>query len=578
VKQRLNHRSKPAFEQLEERCVPTNIVEFRVPGGFGAPVSITTGPDGNLWFTQQTSSLDTATSDHVGQITTAGSVTEFPVPISGIEGGGAGLQIARGADGNLWYTELGKPVVARLTTAGVVTEFTVPTDPNNIFTVPAVNGITAGPDGNIWFTESAPQGGADEVAPRGNFPGISMIAKITPSGTITQYAVPGANESPMGITLGPDNNLWFTLPDANKIGRITVNGDVQEFQVPLFPPGPAIVHIVSGLGAITAGPDGNLWFVEDSSNRIGRITPQGAITEFAIPTAGSSPAGITGAPDGNVWFTEQSGNNVGRIAPDGTITEFAIPTARAYPAGITVGPNGNLWFTEGFGDNFVHPCGDSQIGEVILNLPPTPNGRFVNSLYVNLLGRPADLGGLAAWTASLDAGMSRAQVVLGFETSAEYRTDLVEQAFNHFLHRNADPQGLATSLAFLNSGGTQLGLEAIIVGSAEYFQLRGVSTNDGFLTALYQDTLNRAVDPSGRSSFDQALANGISRTRAAGILLTSMEYDQDLVSAVYQHLLNRIPDPGGLSAWVNALQAGLSQEGFTFGLVTSDEYLAISST
>jgi hypothetical protein len=330
----------------------------------------------------------------------------------------------------------------------------------------------------------------------------------------------------------------------------------------------------SGLGAITAGPDGNLWFVEQFTNKIGRMTPQGVLTEFSLPTSGSFPSGITSAPDGNIWFTERFGNKIGRISTSGTITEFVIPTANSNPQGITVGPNGNLWFTEGFGDNLQHPGGDSQIGEMVIDLPPTPNARFVTSLYVDLLGRLADLGGEAAWTSSLNAGATRAQVVQGFEASLEYRTDVVEHVYNLFLHRNADPTGLASSLALLANGGTQLQLEALVAGSTEYFQTRGGSTNDGFLTALYQDTLNRSVDPSGRAAFDSFLTTGGTTTRAAAIVLTSLEYDRDLIGSVYQHYLQRLPDPGGMSAWLGALQAGMSQEQFQAGVLSSDEYFA----
>jgi len=68
--------------------------------------------------------------------------------------------------------------------------------------------------------------------------------------------------------------------------------------------------------AIAAGPDGNLWFTERLGNRIGRITPEGTITEFPIPTAASSPTnGIVTGPDGCVWFTEYFGNKIAKIAP-----------------------------------------------------------------------------------------------------------------------------------------------------------------------------------------------------------------------------------------------------------------------
>ncbi len=60
------------------------------------------------------------------------------------------------------------------------------------------------------------------------------------------------------------------------------------------------------------------------------------ITETAIPTANSDPAGITTGPDGALWFTELGGR-IGRITTAGTVTEFAIPTAGSQPLGITLG-------------------------------------------------------------------------------------------------------------------------------------------------------------------------------------------------------------------------------------------------
>src|ERR1700680_512998 len=75
--------------------------------------------------------------------------------------------------------------------------------------------------------------------------------------------------------------------------------------------------------AIAAGPDGNLWFVEELENQIGRITTAGVIAEFSVPTAASALFGITAGPDGNVWFTEYLGNKIGRITPTGVVTEFS---------------------------------------------------------------------------------------------------------------------------------------------------------------------------------------------------------------------------------------------------------------
>jgi streptogramin lyase len=66
---------------------------------------------------------------------------------------------------------------------------------------------------------------------------------------------------------------------------------------------------------ITAGPDGNLWFNEFNGNNIGRIspTPKNQLTEFPVPTTNSGPVFITTGPDGNLWFTEQEGNKIGQL-------------------------------------------------------------------------------------------------------------------------------------------------------------------------------------------------------------------------------------------------------------------------
>ncbi len=128
---------------------------------------------------------------------------------------------------------------------------------------------------------------------------------------------------------------WFSTYHASPAASIT------ESPVPTARSSPS---------GITAGPDGNLWFTENGSNQIGRISPSGTITEFPVPTAGSQPLGIAAGPSGNLWFTEGLGNQIGRLSPSGTITEFPVPTASSSPAGITAGPDGNLWFTEGLGN------------------------------------------------------------------------------------------------------------------------------------------------------------------------------------------------------------------------------------
>ena len=310
--------------------------EFPIPTVDSQANAITSGPDGNLWFTE-------TDGNNIGRITTVGAITEFLIPTVNSQPGG----ITSNPDGNLWFTEEnGK--IGQITTTGAITEFPIPTVGSDPF------GITSGPDGNLWFTERA-----------GN-----NIGRITSGGIITEFTLPTAGSGPYAITSGPDGNLWFTEQNGNNIGRITIGGIITEFPIPTAGSDPS---------GITSGPDGNLWFTEGNRNKIGRITSGGIITEFPIPTAGSGPVGITVGPDGNLWFTEASGNNIGRITTSGIITEFPIPTANSAPSGITVGPDGNLWFTE---------SGANQIGVFLLSQvymqPTTKIGTTVVN-YINNL-------------------------------------------------------------------------------------------------------------------------------------------------------------------------------------------------
>ena len=82
---------------------------------------------------------------------------------------------------------------------------------------------------------------------------------------------------------------------------------------------------------VPAGADGAMWFVELSGNmdgvqadgaRVGRITMEGRITEFALPEKSPSPINIAVGPDRNIWYTR--GSKVGRVTPEGKITEFEL--------------------------------------------------------------------------------------------------------------------------------------------------------------------------------------------------------------------------------------------------------------
>lgn len=275
---------------------------------------------------------------------------EIPTPAS------QPISIIQGPDGNLWFVEQDASNVARVTPSGEITEYRTPT-----FSFPL--DITAGPDGNVWFSEGA----------------VGQIAFITPDGHIEEILFDSLGAAG-GIVTGPDGNIWFTDLIGNSVWRLDLATRVlTSFPVPTPDSSPS---------DITVGSDGNLWFVE-GIGKIGRITPEGVITEFGSGL--SLPFSIATGPDGNVWFTERFVPEIGKITPNGDFTFYPIPASAeqiapgpgdnliytefgpskiakittdgvvtespeipdAMPTGITVGPNRTIWFL-GYGNDKVY--------------------------------------------------------------------------------------------------------------------------------------------------------------------------------------------------------------------------------
>jgi streptogramin lyase len=291
------------------------IQEFPVPAG-SFPGGITTGPDGNLWFTAE------GTGD-VGRMTPGGAVTMFdvtgPAPGTPTDVGFVAPvdQITPGSDGALWFTLPFEDRIGRIATDGSFATFPIPG-----VTGPQPEAITPGPDGNVWFTA----------------PGINRIGRIVPGGPPAITTFPGASPGATDITAGPDGALWFTESFApGSIGRMTTDGATpSHFGVPTAGSEPS---------GITPGPGGGLWFTESATNQIGQISTSGVVTEY--PGAGAGPSAIEAGRDGALWFTESEGNAIGRITTNGAVTNhFGLPNPGSEPSDITAGPDGALWFTE----------------------------------------------------------------------------------------------------------------------------------------------------------------------------------------------------------------------------------------
>ena len=275
--------------------------------------NIVTGPDGNLWYTDNAFG-----TGGVGTMTPSGAVTEFT---KGFAPNSRPWDIATGPDGALWVTG---SEIDRVTTAGVVTR------PNSRATFPLT--IVAGPDGNMWYTVQDPHIG---------------VASITTSGVLTKYPDPAwtsTGDAPWGIAAGSDGKLWVTLPRSSRVCKISTAGSVTCYS-PAFAAG-----VTASPRAIVSGPDGNLWAVEYGAGAIAKISTDGVLlAEYPTNISGSGNVdyqGLTFGPDGNLWFN--ASHRTYMMSQSGVMYQASHDNgSSATSIGITAGPGGYVWVAEG---------------------------------------------------------------------------------------------------------------------------------------------------------------------------------------------------------------------------------------
>jgi streptogramin lyase len=165
-----------------------------------------------------------------------------------------------------------------------------------------------------------------------------------PPAVVAQYTIPTASSEPMGIALGSDGNLWFTEFATSKLGTLLHGGHIGEQVTPTRHAEPN--GIASG-----SPPNLNLWFTESNRAAVGQITVAGPpFVEYPLPDPAARPVGITLGSDGNMWLTDPGTNSIWRVKsikrkPFVVFTQYRL-TGNAQPLTITNGPDDALWFTE----------------------------------------------------------------------------------------------------------------------------------------------------------------------------------------------------------------------------------------
>ena len=196
--------------------------------------------------------------------------------------------------------------------------------------------IAAGTDGSIWFTID----NADAIGRLSN-------------GRIERLPTSNRNIEPLGLAVAADGSAWYTDLAARAIAHISSVGEIARF---------VLDTPIARLGRLAIAPDGATWFADPTGYGMTRLK-DGVFTRYQIESARGGPYGVAVTADGTVWATLQNGNQLLKLAADGSSRTFDLPRGGAVPTDVAVGSDGSVWFLQ-FRANRIGRFLDGQFSEV----------------------------------------------------------------------------------------------------------------------------------------------------------------------------------------------------------------------
>ena len=208
------------------------------------------------------------------------------------------------------------------------------------------------------------------------------------------------------------------------------------------------------------------------------------------------------------------------------------------------GNAGNDNITGGAGNDLIEGgAGNDILNGDIAHNHDTHYGQIYR-LYKATLAREPDVEGLKGWAASLRAGTSLESIITGFVNSVEFQATygstsneaFVTLLYNNVLGRSPDSGGFTYWTTLLNSG--SMSREQVVLNFSESLEHIN-STQEGQLGYSYA-------------------------------AITADYGDQ--VYRLYKATLDREPDSGGYEHWTNSLGEGTSYNNVASGFVNSVEF------
>lgn len=276
---------------------------------------------------------------------TAQVVSEYPIPSRAIAG-----NICTSPD-NLYVYFAANTTIGRIAMDGSITEFDVPSAGSNAM---KLVGCSFSPKGILYFAD------------QNNY----VIYAFSPKTKVfVHFPIPAPNIAIAGVQFHSDWLLYIMVSGSSAIHRMQRDGTF-------------LPAIQLAPGRYPHGPSScgnNVWFAENTANRVAFVDTAGVVSEFNLPNPSSEPFSTTCAPDGGVYFTLNAANMIGRIdAVTYQISTWPIPTANSEPKGISLSPTGVCFAESNINQIGCMPLLGGPITETLVPVRGSSPNKLVN--------------------------------------------------------------------------------------------------------------------------------------------------------------------------------------------------------
>jgi len=271
-------------------------------------------------------------------------ITEYDFP----EGESAPLYPLYDGDNTIWISDAAEPRIWK---------FTLDDKQFSSYEFFGISTIFLDIDhnGKIWFTDTPNSkiGNFDPKTEKFEIIEIPLLTMKTP------YSIP------ITLKVDSDNNIWVALVDRNML--LVYSQDSKEFEQFLKLP-----TSESGPSALLLDDNGNMWFAESLSGKIGVVDSKTfEITEFAPDTLLDEPFALLFDKSGLLWISEHTGPGITEFDPMlETFDHVKAPNPESLPFGMAIDKYDNIWFGQHVTDELgVYDPYNDQLIEVSI---PTP--------------------------------------------------------------------------------------------------------------------------------------------------------------------------------------------------------------